>query len=327
MVLPLIAAGIAAAATMAQVAAGNNQARIQSIMAQRQLAAQREAAERQYELSTAGSRTARGDTTQFVPGVGWVETLSPGSRALEGASDAEASQRLNVDLPRAREGRDMNFDARLNERGAADTLLRQFEGQTGRSPAAIEAAMIERNVAAANDPVDAMRSNVQINALRGNSGAGDALAALSREGARGTRSAIADARLAAPGAAEEENASRRNNTLNQYNTLATRASNIDDVPFQPSNITDTLTARNMAQAKNAPNAVEGASTALRRGYMDTVSNPGDPGTNWGMAIGGLGRAGMMAYDYFDRGGSKPTGWKTPAASSSSGGGGTSGVQW
>jgi hypothetical protein len=304
-------------------------------------AEQQRLARQQYELATSGTTNARGDRTRYVPGVGWVEELSDESQVMQGLSDTETRRRLAEDMPRSRFGREMNFDTRLQEREAADTKLRQFQEVQGRSPAAIEAAMLEQNMANAQDPIDATRQQVQMNALRGNSGASDILAALSERGAQGTRSAIAQARADAPTAALEENAGRQNNTLNQYNTLATRASNIDDVAFQPENLPNELASRGQIQANNAPRAIEGASSATYRGSAPLVDAPtfrswNSPsidysgGPNTGMALAAAGQTGENLYNAFaDRQASKPKNWKANATGSggSSGGGGTSSVRW
>jgi hypothetical protein len=289
-------------------------------------AEQQRLARQQYELATAGTTNARGDRTRYVPGVGWVEELSDESQVAQGLSDTETRRRLAEDMPRSRYGREMNWQDRLQEREAADTQLRQFQEVQGRSPAAIEAAMLEQNMAAAQDPIDATRQQVQMNALRGNSGASDILAALSERGAQGTRSAIAQARADAPTAALEENTGRRNNALNQYNTLATRASNIDDVAFNPQNLPDALASRGQAQANNAPRGIEGASSATYRGAAPLVDTPtfrawNSPsidysgGPNTGMALAAAGQGGMNLYDAFaDRQRTKPSGWKDQSSS-------------
>jgi len=294
----MIQAGAGVASTLGTLFGGSAQDRasqLQAIMAQRQLDAQRVAAGQQYELATAGSRNARGDTSQYIPGVGWVETLSQQSRALQGASDAETMQRLTTDQARSREGRGMNFDARMLTRGAADTALRQYQGQTPRSQSAIEAAMIARNVAQARDPVTSAQNQVNLQALRSGTGAGETLAALSRQGAAGTNSAIADARLNAPQAAQEESAAASGNRLNQFNTLSANASNIDDVPFEAQNIPDVLAARASRQALYAPSGAEGASRSLARGFDPTISHAGSGGLDFGSMLGAFGQSAANLY--------------------------------
>lgn len=319
----LIQAGSGIASTLSQLFGGGQNAAytLQMAMAQRQLDLQREIADRQMELATAGSRNSRGDTVRYVPGVGWVENLSPQSAALQGASDAEASQRYNIDLPRAREGRTMNFARRLDESSAANTALNQYRNVQGRSGDAILNAMIERNAAATLDPINNYNNAVQLSALRTNSSAAGPVAEANRRGAAGLRTAIAEARLAAPGVANEERTGVKGDNLNQYNMLATRASNIDDVPFEASNLASNLsTSADRARAA-APSSMYGASTSLARGSGPLVEAAGrySP-TNWGLMAGAAGQSAINLFNAFDdRRQSKNSGWSVDQNAWGSGG--------
>lgn len=265
------------------------QAAVQAALMQRQLNQQQRIADQQMELQTAGTRTARGDTTRYVPGVGWIEELSPGSRLLQGASDKEQLLRNTEDANRSREGRRQNFARRQEESSAADTLLREYRGVQGRSRAGVEGALAERNLAAVQDPLDSTRQAVQMQALRSGSGAANVLDALSQRGRLGTRSALAEARVQAPQVYEDEQSSRKSNTLNQYNTLATRASNTDDVPFEASNIADNLDLGAARSRALAPQFGGVASAALARGgagVLDALQRQTQP--NYGAAAFGVG---------------------------------------
>ena len=53
---------------------------------------QKQQGERQYELATAGRQDARGNKTKYVPGVGWVEDVTPETRDIVKGSDAVQRQ-------------------------------------------------------------------------------------------------------------------------------------------------------------------------------------------------------------------------------------------
>lgn len=319
----IIQAGSGIAGALGSLFGGgqNAAAYLQAVMAQRQMALQREIADRQMELATAGSRNARGDSIRYVPGVGWVENLSPQSAAMQGASDAEAMQRYNVDLPRAREGRTMNFARRLDESSAANTALNNYRNVQGRSGDAILNALIERNSAAALDPLNRYNNAVQLSALRTNSSAAQPVAEANRQGAAGLRTAIAEARLAAPAMANEERSGVKGDNLNQYNLLATRASNIDDVPFESSNLASNLSSSADRARAAAPAALYGASTSLARGGGPMIEAAGRfSSPNWGLFAGGVGQSVANLYSAFDdRRQNKNTGWSVDPNAWGSGG--------
>lgn len=318
----LIAAAITAAASAAGAAYTSNEARkqggLQATLAQRAQDQQTRLADQQGEMARAGSIDARGNQMEYIPGVGWRTTLTPGSRAQLGASDAEENQRLNIDLPRSREGRTMNFQRRLREGSAADTEMRNYTGLEGRSQDALRGAMIERNVAAATDPVNRAKNSAQLMALRTNSNAAPAYADLARAGAGGTRTAIAEANLAAPAAYNSERSGVQGDTLNRENTLASRASNIDDLPFNPSNISDNLaTSADRARAA-APSSLYGASTSLTRGSAPYLSAVGTvPIPNYGLMAGSAGESARLLLSAFqDRQTNKKdpwSGWQTTSS--------------
>lgn len=267
--------------------AGYNNAMI--ALAQRELAQQQQIADRQMEIATAGQTNARGDNVRYVPGVGWIESLSPTSRSLMGASDAETLQRSG-DYSRARIGRRMNADRRANEGSVADTELRNYRNPPNRSQAGVEGALIEAGVANANDPIDDMRRAVQMQALRSGTGAAHVIDALASRGRGNVRSAIANARVQAPGLYEEENSQRQSNTGNRYNLFATRASNIDDLPFSPSNVGENLDATAATARAVAPQALGGASAASARGtggLLTTYNQARNNQPNYGLFAGSL----------------------------------------
>jgi peptide deformylase len=72
----LLSAGSSAAGVgLGALQAGQAQraANVQNDLAMRQFYINRRIAQQQEEMARAGTRNARGDVTEYVPGVGWVE--------------------------------------------------------------------------------------------------------------------------------------------------------------------------------------------------------------------------------------------------------------
>lgn len=293
--LSVIGAGAGAASALAGLFGGNDAQTLQAALAQRQLNQQYLLAQQAQQLATAGTRTARGDSVRYVPGIGWIESLSPVSTNLQGASDAESMARMTQDMPRARAGRAMNYSRRLDENSAANTMLNEFRNTTGPTRAGVEAALTEQNLARVDDGVRNTRSAVNMQALRSGSGASRIIDSLAARGRSGVRSAIADARVAAPGVFNELNNDAKGNALNRYNLMATRASNIDDVPFEPSNVADALSMRADRARLGAPGALGTASNAVNAGTGLSINTLGNQRNNLPLIIGGLGSAAQNAW--------------------------------
>lgn len=182
---------------------------------------QRQIAQKQQELATAGTRDARGDVTEYIPGVGWRSTPTETTRGIISASDAEERQRLTRDALQQRMQRGNQFDRQLRE--GADADVQRTDAGVGRQTLGdIRGLLIARNAARANSGRLNAASMVGLRSLQGAGGA-DAIREMSRTAAPDLRTAITEAEADANPEFEARRAGREGNSLNRYNVLAGRA--------------------------------------------------------------------------------------------------------
>jgi len=202
----------------------------------------------QEDMAKASTVDARGNTTEFVPGVGWITRTTEPTRNLIAGSDNEQRLRLSQDMTRGRMQRENNF-ARQQQEGADANALLSGLNVGGETLDELRNTLIERNVARAMSGNNAAKASIGTTALRQGTGGEAALAQLGRNGIADTRTALAEARAEANPAFAERRSARVNPTLNQYNILASRASAPDGVPFNPTSLDEGLT-RTLAQRSN-----------------------------------------------------------------------------
>lgn len=191
-------------------------------------------AERQLEMAQAGQRDARGNTIQYVPGMGWIETPSDTTRGLISASDAEERRRLTEDAIRRRLIEGNQFSRQLQEGADADALRSGMD--VNRRPMdAIRASLANRYVSEAMVPVEQAASRNGMDSLRG-----------TRTNAPGiptnalVRAALARASADAPIEFESQNTARDSGRMQLYNTLASRATTPIGQPAAPTTVDDSL---------------------------------------------------------------------------------------
>ena len=258
----LLAAGAAGslaggAAGLMNAGTGAAAARAQNDIAFRNYYMQQRLARLQEEMARAGTTNSRGDRTEYVPGVGWVERPTETTRGIIAASDNEERLRLAQDAPRARMRREDNFTRQTREGQEADAILGGM--RTGQqTPDDLRAAMIEAGVARAMSGANDMRGRIGLVSLRSGTGGQEALASLGRNAMRDTRTAIAEARLEAPSEYQSRRAARVNPRLNQYQSLVARASAPDEVQFQPTNLDEGLGQALRSRMNMAPQALGAA---------------------------------------------------------------------
>lgn len=240
----------------------------------------------QEDMAKAGTVDARGNVTEFVPGVGWVTRPSEATRTAINASDTEQRLRLAQDMTRARMQRENTFNRQLQEGAQANAILAGLD-VGGETLDDLRGALIERNVARAVSGPNAMRSNVGTTALRQGTGAEAALAAANRGAVADTRTALAEARFDAAPMLAERRSARVNPILNQYNLLASRATAPDNVAFNPTSLDEGLAKTLAARANQDTRGLSYAMQNVRppSGTIDDMT--GAAYANFGRALSGL----------------------------------------
>lgn len=208
--------------------------------------------DRQWELATAGQTDARGNRLIYTPDRGWVTYTSPQTQSLINQSDAVQRMNMAEAMGRGRLERGQAFDRRQQEGVAASPLLQQFMQQYGApTRESVAGANTIANVTGANENADAIRSGYTSAALRTGGSISplqQSLSSLDRGATAGVRSALA--RGAAEGGPlfQQMMDQYTGGKLNPYNTLATRASNVENMPFQPEQLTGNLDAAALNRA-------------------------------------------------------------------------------
>lgn len=182
-------------------------------------------------LATATQRDADGNSVQFDPVTGSWQTVSNGigrtnvQRRQQQDSTGYTQALLASTLGNMRSQdrlRDQGVE-QTQSRALAQELLTRYGANQGRTPQQMEAAGIERNVAAATDPIRTGGNMAMLAGYRqGNSGNDALMGALARQSNGGTRSAIANARYDAPSASAGDRDAQAKSLLAPSTTLAER---------------------------------------------------------------------------------------------------------
>lgn len=158
-------------------------------------------------IATATQTDADGNTVQFDPVTGTWRQTSVGvgktnqerRRTLQGYENTRALESSQIGGTNARDRMVGGGIAQSQERALGQALLNRYSTDQGRSPESMRAALVERNVAQATDPLIRGGDMAMLAGYRqGNSGNDALMGALARQGQGATRSAIANARFEAP---------------------------------------------------------------------------------------------------------------------------------
>lgn len=284
MVLPLVAAGLGAAGSIASgfmgMKAANNAADTNWQIAllnyyQRERErndriAQAQKVDRENKL---GQTDADGGTVKFVPGVGWVQTRGKSQEAIAKAQSAEQLRILQEDLPTKRAVMNRNVQRGLEDAVDADSVRREMRTMRKTDDSELEALLYGAATRGLDDAFDETTATATREAARtGSSNVGKLLQGIAEQRAKTQSDAAMEAKLRARGSGQQEYDSRRAGLANLYNLFATRASVAPDVSFQPMPVDangNKATAQLSKQGLEAGNAVTTA-FGQKGGSMDYV---------------------------------------------------------
>ena len=211
---------------------------------------------------------ARGNVVEYDEDTRtWSVTLSDGSQQIINASDAEELARLTVDANLRRQGVEANADRRVAEGQSADRFLNEINQPSPYTQEGIEGALLQRYLRGVDEAFRGVTQDFARQNLRtGNTGGGQVLAELAKRRSDATSDAFANAGAESFGLAENLNNSRNNRLLTSYNTLASRASNFDDVPFTPTSIGRETSGTALSRGAGSIGAGQVAAGALNAGF-------------------------------------------------------------
>lgn len=268
----------------------NQEAALQMAMLDYQL--RKRQMEQQYELSTAGQQDARGNRVSYVPGRGWVTDLTPQSRSMLNRSDAVQNQGYVESLGRGAEERRGAFNRRLDEGSAASPLLAAMQhGYGAPSREGVGGANRIAGVTAASEGADQARSGYAGAALRTGSGSvplQNTIAGIDRGSTQGIRSALARGDADEGPLFQQMTDQFNQGKLNPYNMLASRASNVENMPFNPEGISGGVDAMSLTRGKGAGDSMARGNAAFSGAVNPVIAAMMSQRTpNYDTFIGGL----------------------------------------
>lgn len=281
------------AANQANKSAAANMS-LQAALANQQM----ELASRQLNAQLAKQTDAQGNQTVYDPTTNqWVSILSPIGRQLQQATDKEQLLRLTEDANMRRRGMQDNELRRQDEGRLADALMRQYQ-YVQSNPRDMGDEMTSQlrlaNMQGTANANDEFRRNYSMQGLRTGMSSGameEGLRQIGKQHANTVNTLNADAPIQGMQLGQAMAAARMGDTLNQYNMLASRASNYEDTPFTPSNINNTLSAAIANQRaaaadgfNSAIGATANASNMMQRAYAPFMQ-PDDTAAKF---VGGMG---------------------------------------
>lgn len=267
----------------------NQAAQLQLALLNYQL--QQKQRQQQYELATAGRQDARGNRTSYVPGYGWKTEVTPETSDAIKGSDAVQRQRILELLTTNEDERGMARDRRLTEGSASAPLLDQLRfGYGAPTKEGVIGANKIAGVTGVNENADNAKSAFQVAAMRSGGNINPTVMSnIDRGATTGVRKALADVDAGAGPMFDAHHSSWTTGKLQPYNTLASRASNVENIPFAPETQSGNMDA-SMANAASvgAMRGTAGASEALYRGMAPLASAYGaQRGPNYDTFIGGV----------------------------------------
>lgn len=248
--------------------------------------------EQQYELSTAGQTDARGNQTRYIPGRGWITDVTPETKSMMQRSDAVQNQGYVEALGRGSDERRGAFNRRLTEGSAASPLLDAMRfGYGAPSREGVGGANKIANVTSASEGADQVRSGYAGAALRTGSGSvplQSTISSLDRGATSGIRTALAKGDADEGPLFQQMTDQFNQGKLNPYNMLASRASNVENMPFNPEGLSGGIDAMTAARGKGAPDSMaKGAAGFAGAANPMIAAMMAQKSPNYDTFIGGL----------------------------------------
>lgn len=251
--------------------------------------------ERMIDLGLATQIDAQGNITTYDEDTNtWRVIPTERQAQLMQAADDEILRSFNVDAPIARGELLRNSARRAREGSVADGMLKQVGDANSNQVSGNQLASSLRSArtAAVNAQFDDVGNAMSTQALRSGANGAGAMSQLARARAKAMAEGMGNPEIEGMQLADDVNASRLSNRINNYSAMATRASNADGFSPGTSSVAPTL-AGALSNARQGANA----SFAQAGGMMANAGRPiQQPGTyNPAPLIGALGNAGADLF--------------------------------
>jgi hypothetical protein len=298
MVAPAVAA--AAITSVAQLGAGllgsdaqKDALKQQALEAARQGAIsmkQLELAERMIELGLATQVDAQGNITTYDEATNtWKVIPAPKQAQLMQAADDELLRAFNYDAPMARGENLRNSARRAREGVVADGMLKRVQDASSNQVKGNDLAATLRGAraGAVNASFDSIGNDIATQSLRSGATGAGAASQLAKARAQAMAQMMGNPELEGMQLADDINASRQGNAINNYSAMATRASNAQGFSPGTSSVAPTLNAALQSARNGAQTGAQGAAV----GTANAGRPIQQPGTyNPAPLIGSLGNS-------------------------------------
>lgn len=257
-------------------------------MARRNLAYQQELSKRLLDAQLGTTYDARGNKIWYDEATKtWRTEPSAMTQQLLDASDAEMLAQLTGDAGIRRAGLQQNALQRSAEGQAANSLLDQYMAPSPNTREGIAGVLAQRALSGVNDAYSDIQHGVSTQALRSGTSGSNILAGLAKQRAKDSSNALLDAEAQSYGVYDQAEGNRANRLLTGYNTMAGRASNIDNIQFQPTTLGETLASQQANKASGATGAGQIGAYGVGNAYQN-LSNPSQYGSMWPGILAGAG---------------------------------------
>lgn len=272
---------------------GNKAQKQQMEIARKNYELQREAQQRQWQIAQqtmdmqrASTTDAEGNTTEYIPGVGWVSKASGQTKAVMDASRAEQLARLTEDAGMGRQNMRDDFARRGREGGMADTTMNEWKQNEVPDANTIRHALLRQKTAGIDRGFDDESRMAMRQANRsGASNVGEISAALAARRADAHSNARNDSYLEGLSTRDNLLSSRDSRLGNKYNMLAGRSTG-QQPGFMPDDTNSSL--RSALQARQNTNAqAMGVAGSLAGNAPQMDTNIAKPNYSNALALGGL----------------------------------------
>ncbi len=243
-------------------------------------------AQRQEAKGDLGSTNIQGDTTKFVPGVGWVQTPSDATASLMGRQRNEQMQQFG-DLAVKRRQMQANVGQQIQERDKSQALLDEMKHTQTPTVSQLQNMIIGAQSPAINRAFDETANIGARQALRTGTNPTKVMSEIARARSQEQAGMSGQALTQAMSMAPQLEGEQKKMQANLYNLFATRASAQPDVSFSPQQ----LDTSSLAQAQRGSS--NSGELALKAAMMEGGRMPYMPplyGT--ANAVGALGAAGQ-----------------------------------
>lgn len=242
MVLPLIAAGVMAAGSIAGGMMGANAQEganktnnliniMNAMMRERERIDQMEMAGKVRREDKLGGIDAAGNRSYFDPERGWVVAPSAAGRGLQQLQDREQEKVLMQDLPLKRQQMQKNYVSQLDDKERETALLKELP-YTKVDPSTIRGMLFQDAQKGIDGSFDEATSAAMRSVLRqGGSGASDILSKMARERSDSTGDAFSKTGVQALQMADQMSKSNMGQLQNLINFFGGRARGLPAVQY------------------------------------------------------------------------------------------------